>query len=75
MKHPHFDYTTEDALLLARDIRHGGSSRPDDPMPTIKEAIGLISSHPNMKSCDWRQGKIALHVLGMDEGIGLTSTK
>lgn len=56
MKHPHRDYTTEDALALARDCKHGPLPKPTDPTPAIDEAIEIIRNDPTMKACNWITG-------------------
>ena len=68
MKHPYHNYTTEDALSLARDIKHGPLPKPDDPTPTVDEAIELIRSHPNMKAFNWITGQVAIEVLRATRG-------
>jgi len=68
MKHPSRDYTTEDALSLARDCKYGPLPKPDDPTPTVGEAIEIIRNHPTMKACNWITGQVAIEVLRLERG-------
>ena len=68
MKHPHKDYTTEDALSLARDCKYGPLPKPTDPTPTVDEAIEIIRNDPTMKACNWITGQVAIEVLRLERG-------
>jgi hypothetical protein len=68
VKHPHTDYTTEQALELARQCKYGPLPKPRDPTPTVDEAIEIIRSHPTMKACNWITGKVAIEVLRLTKG-------
>ena len=67
-KHPHRDYTTEDALALARQCKYGPLPKPTAPTPTIAEAIEIIGSDPTMKACNWLTGQVAIEVLRLTKG-------
>ena len=68
LKHPYRDYTTEDALSLARGIKHGPLPKPADPTPSVDEAIEIIKGHPNMKAFNWITGQTAIQVLRATRG-------
>jgi len=68
MRHPHRDYTTEDALELARDCKYGPLPKPTDPTPTVDEAIGIIRNDPTMKAGNWITGQAAIEVLRLTKG-------
>jgi len=63
MKHPYRLYTLEDALMLARDLKYGPLPKPEDPTPSVAEAIELIDSAPAMRAFNWITGQTALQVL------------
>lgn len=67
MKHPRRDYTLEDALSLARDIRYGPLPKPTDPMPTVDEAIQILSDR-RLHDFNWITGQTALQVLRAGRG-------
>jgi len=68
MKHPFRDYTTEEALSLARDCKYGPLPKPDDPTPTIDDAIEIIRNHPSWKAFNWITGYTAVQVLRASRG-------
>jgi hypothetical protein len=55
--------TVEKALHLARNVKYGPLPKPDDPTPTIKEAIEAI--HEARRTCwhTWLTGEAAENVL------------
>ena len=66
--HPHMDYTTEQALELARQCKYGPLAKPTDPTPSIDEAIEIINGDPTMKACTWITGRDAIEVLEKTKG-------
>ena len=68
MKHPFRDYTTEEALSLARDCKYGPLPKADDPTPTVDEAIEIIGNDPTMTACNWLTGQTAIQVLRASRG-------
>ncbi|MEI7560604.1 MAG: hypothetical protein WCJ63_08425 [Actinomycetes bacterium] len=68
MKHPFRDYTTEQALELARQCKFGPLPRDTNPTPTMDEAIEIIRNHPTMKACNWITGQVAIEVLRLERG-------
>ena len=68
MKHPFTNYTTEDALALARQCKFGPLPKKKDPTPTVDEAIAIIEHAPAMRAHNWLTGKIALDVLRLTRG-------
>ena len=68
MKHPYLQYTTEDALELARQCRYGPTPREDDPMPTVNQAIKIIRADPRRKAGNWIDGRVALEILRLTRG-------
>lgn len=68
MRHPYRDYTTEQALELARSCKFGPLPKPTDPTPTVVEAIEIIKGHPTMGDCNWITGQTAVQVLRATQG-------
>ena len=68
MRHPYYDYTTEDALGLARGIIHGPLPKDDDPFPSIDEAIAAIEGCRKRTDFNWITGRVALEVLRASKG-------
>ncbi len=68
MRHPFRDYTTEEALDLARSCKYGPLPRPTDPMPSVDEAIEIIGNCPTMRACNWITGQTAIQVLRATRG-------
>ena len=68
MKHPYRDYTTKQALELARDCKYGPLPKPTDPTPSVKEAIEIIKNDPTMRACNWITGQTAVQVLQAELG-------
>lgn len=55
--------TVEKALSLARNLMYGPIPKPDDPTPTVEEAIEVI--HEALRTCGhtWLTGESAESVL------------
>lgn len=68
LKHPCYDYTLDDALALARSLKHGPFLKHSDPTPAIPEAIGIIRN--SLKTCcfNWITGRVALEILRYANG-------
>ena len=58
----------DDALRLARDIKFGPLPKPNDPMPSIDEAIELISEARKGCGFNWLTGAEAEEVLRNEKG-------
>ena len=63
MKSDFFKMTVEKALNLARNLKYGPLPEPDDPVPTVEEAVSII--HEERRTCgfNWLTGKAAEKVL------------
>ena len=68
MRHPFRDYTTEQALELARSCKYGPLPRPADPTPPVDEASEIIRDDPTMRACNWITGQVAIEVLRLTRG-------
>jgi hypothetical protein len=68
IKHPMGDYTTSQAVELARICRQGIGAEKKEPLPTIDEAIRILKDSPTMKSCNWITGQVALETLRLTKG-------
>ena len=68
MKPPFRNYTTEDALSLARDCKYGPLPTNSDPTPTVDEAIEIIKDDPSWKAFNWITGQTAVPVLRATRG-------
>ena len=68
MKHPCRNYTTEQALALARQCKYGPLPKKNDPTPTVDEAMEIIRGDPTMRSCNWLTGQVAIEVLRLSRG-------
>ncbi len=55
--------TVEKALELARVMKYGPLPKPDDPVPTAVEAIGIISEARGACGFNWLTGEAAENVL------------
>lgn len=55
--------TVETALAIARDLMYGPLPKPDDPTPSVNEAIEII--HDRRRTCgfNWLTGEDAENVL------------
>ncbi len=65
MKHAYKDYTTEQALELARQCKFGPLAKDADPTPTVDEAIEIIKGD---RACNWITGQTAVEVLRATRG-------
>ena len=55
--------TVEKALDLARDLMYGPLPKPDDPTPTVDEAIEVIREARRTCGFNWLTGGAAENVL------------
>lgn len=55
--------TLNDALNIARNLKFGPLPKPDDPVPSVEDAIELI--HEERRTCgfNWLTGEAAEEVL------------
>ena len=53
----------EKALNLARNLKYGPLPKPDDPMPTVKEALVIINEERRTCGFNWLTGEAAETVL------------
>ena len=68
MTHPFRDFTTEQALELARSCKFGPLPKDADPTPSVDEAIEIIRNDPTMRDCNWITGQTAVQVLRATRG-------
>lgn len=63
MKSDYGIMTVEKALALARNLKYGPLPRPDDPTPSVEEAVRII--HEERRTCgfNWLTGEAAEKVL------------
>lgn len=67
MKHPYSDYTTEQALNLARLMQHGpGVIIELIPLPSVSEAIKILREAQATANFNWITGRHAIEVLQME---------
>ena len=52
-----------DALNLARNLKYGPLPKPDDPLPTVEEAIQLIQRERRDCGFNWLTGEAAEQAL------------
>ncbi len=74
IRHPHYDYSLEDALALARSLKYGPLPLPSDPVPEIPEAIELIRQELGTCGFNWITGRVALELLWHANGEEVTWT-
>jgi hypothetical protein len=55
--------TKDDALDIARNLKYGPLPKPDDPVPTVDEAIAIISEERKVCGFNWLTGAHAQAVL------------
>ena len=55
--------TVNEALAIARNLKHGPLPKPDDPLPSVAESIELI--HEERQTCgfNWLTGEAAEEML------------
>lgn len=58
--------TLEDALALARNLKHGPLPKPGDPMPSVREAVRLVSEERRTCGFNWLTGEAAEEALRED---------
>jgi hypothetical protein len=65
MKHKDADctMTVERALNLARDLKYGPLPKPNDPTPSVDEAIEIIREERRTCGFNWITGEAAEKVL------------
>lgn len=66
MKHPFYDYTTEDAIQLAKNLIYLGEPgvrQEDMPDPTYQEALETIQEAAKHQGFNWITGAIAAQIL------------
>ena len=71
IKHPLHNYDTQKALNLARDIKYGPTNPTEleaNPLPTLKEAIKIITDHYHLLDHTWVTGVVALETLKLTQG-------
>lgn len=68
MRHPHYDYTLDEALALARSIKYGPLPLPSDPTPEIPEAIEILGKSLRTCGFNWITGRVALELLRKANG-------
>lgn len=56
-------YSIDDALELARIHKYGPMVKNQDPTPSVKEAIQIISEAQKTMNFNWITGSTALKVL------------
>lgn len=75
MKHPHYDYTLDDALRLAQSLKYGYLTTPFDMEPGIAEAIDLISQSREKCGFNWITGMVAEEVLRLANGEDIRASR
>ena len=63
MKSDYGAMTVVKALELARNLKYGPLPKPDDPTPTVKEAVSIISEERRSCGFNWLTGEAAETVL------------
>ena len=53
----------DEALNLARNLKFGPLPNPNDPLPTLDEAIALIREERRTCGFNWMTGEAAVDVL------------
>ncbi len=56
-------YTLQQALNLARNLKHGPLPNPDDPMPSPEEALSMIEEERRTCGFNWITGETASGVI------------
>jgi len=75
MKHPHYDYTLDDALRLAQSLKYGLLTTPFDKEPCIAEAIDLILQSRGKCGFNWITGTVAEEILRLANGEDIKASK
>lgn len=72
MKHPFHDYTTEDALKLARMHQlEPGTPVEQLPLPSPEEALAVLRKVQRRTDFNWITGRVAIEVLRAELGEGV----
>ena len=75
MQHPFYNYTTEDALRLARIHLHPlGTSKDELPLPSIPEALRVLEDVQRRQGFNWITGRVAIELLRAESGENVTFT-
>ena len=53
----------EDALALARNLKHGPLPKPGDPAPSVREALALVREERRACGFNWLTGEAAEEAL------------
>ena len=56
-------HTLEQALDLARNLKHGPLPRPEDPTPELEEAVAIINEERRTCGFNWITGETAVDVI------------
>ena len=75
MKHPHYDYTLDDALRLAQSLKYGLLTTPFDMEPGIPEALAIIIQSREKCGFNWITGKLAEEILRLANGEDIKARK
>ena len=63
MKSDYCVMTVEKALNLARNLKDGPLPKPDDPVPSVEEAVSIINEERRTCGFNWLTGEAAEKVL------------
>ena len=63
MKSDYCVMTVEKALNLARNLKYGPLPKPNDPTPTVEEAVSIINEERRTCGFNWLTGEAAEKVL------------
>ena len=62
MKSDYGVMTVEKALELARNLKYGPLPKPNDPTPTVEEAVSIINEERRTCGFNWLTGEAAENV-------------
>ena len=69
MKHPFHNYTTEDALKLARMHQYEPSTPVERvPLPSPEEALAVLQEVQRRMDFNWITGRVAIELLRAELG-------
>ena len=69
MRHPYHDYTTEDALKLARMHQHEpGTPVEQLPLPSPEQALAVLREVQRRTDFNWITGRVAIELLRAELG-------
>ncbi len=57
------NYTLKQALALARNLKYGPLPKPEDPTPSLKEALSIIEEERRTCGFNWITGETAAAVI------------